>query len=204
MTIIDVSKWDRTIDWDVARLQGGVSGVISRATVGTDGDAFCTANIRRAADSLIAERAIYGALIPWLRDDTEFQAEALAAAFDGLNDYLSGFEAPAGNVKIIADVERNPSFLPQLVMQQRVKKYLLEIKRLTGEIASIYTAPGLWNGMIGQTAWAGEFQLWVAHYGVAKPTLPWGWKTYWLWQYTDKGTCPGISVRAVDLNRRAP
>lgn len=44
-----------------------------------------------------------------------------------------------------------------------------------------------------------KYRLWLAQYGNAW-TLPKGWSKYWLWQYTDKGTIPGIFT-SVDLNR---
>lgn len=43
-----------------------------------------------------------------------------------------------------------------------------------------------------------NFPLWLAQYG-PRATLPPGWTSYWLWQYTDKGRIPGVTGD-VDLN----
>lgn len=44
-----------------------------------------------------------------------------------------------------------------------------------------------------------KYRLWLAQYG-PKPVMPMGWSNYFLWQYTDKGTVPGIAG-PVDLNK---
>ena len=43
-----------------------------------------------------------------------------------------------------------------------------------------------------------KYRLWVAQYG-PNAVLPPGWDTFWGWQYTDRGSCPGIKS-PVDLN----
>jgi lysozyme len=43
------------------------------------------------------------------------------------------------------------------------------------------------------------YPLWIADYGVAEPTLPDGWGTWLLWQYSEGGTVQGIG-RPVDLD----
>jgi hypothetical protein len=43
-----------------------------------------------------------------------------------------------------------------------------------------------------------DYRLWLAQYG-PKPVLPKGYKSLWLWQYSESGTVPGIDGN-VDLN----
>ncbi len=43
------------------------------------------------------------------------------------------------------------------------------------------------------------YPLWIADYGVAEPTLPNGWTTWLLWQYSETGTVQGIDC-PVDLD----
>ena len=43
------------------------------------------------------------------------------------------------------------------------------------------------------------YPLWIADYGVAEPTLPDGWSTWLLWQYSESGTVQGIGC-PVDLD----
>ena len=63
----------------------------------------------------------------------------------------------------------------------------------------IYTAISLWNPNVGSTAF-GSDPLWDAYYHPDCPSLPTGWNTWALWQYTDTGTVPGIG-NFVDLDR---
>jgi lysozyme len=44
----------------------------------------------------------------------------------------------------------------------------------------------------------GSRRLWLAQYG-SMPVVQASWSTYWLWQYTDQGSCPGVNF-AVDEN----
>jgi lysozyme len=60
-------------------------------------------------------------------------------------------------------------------------------------------APVLYSGHILKEALGGspdprlsQYRLWVCQYASA-PELPPGWDTYWGWQYSDKGTVPGIN-----------
>jgi len=50
----------------------------------------------------------------------------------------------------------------------------------------IYTSPGFWNSYTTRTTWAQEYPLWVAHWNVQMPTLPYDWskynETYTFWQ----------------------
>lgn len=47
----------------------------------------------------------------------------------------------------------------------------------------------------------GKYPLWIAAYvNKPEPKLPSGWKEYWLWQYTDKGSVKGIAGY-VDMNK---
>jgi lysozyme len=43
-----------------------------------------------------------------------------------------------------------------------------------------------------------KYALWLAHYAT-EPTLPKGWDRYWLWQYSDKASVPGIQA-PTDVN----
>jgi lysozyme len=49
----------------------------------------------------------------------------------------------------------------------------------------VYTNPGF--AETGACAGLGAWYLWVAHYGVSKPTVPSPWKTWTFWQKSDNG-----------------
>ncbi len=65
----------------------------------------------------------------------------------------------------------------------------------------IYTAGSFWNNNVERSDRWGQHPLWVAHYTeAARPILPRDWPAWGLWQFTSKGTVPGIDGN-VDVNR---
>lgn len=77
-------------------------------------------------------------------------------------------------------------------------QWLIEVERLTGVVPAVYTRATWWNIWVsGNVKWS-KYPLWVANYGVSKPTLPKDWKT---WQFWQRGTSivPGI-LTAVDTD----
>lgn len=76
---------------------------------------------------------------------------------------------------------------------------------LMGHFPIIYTASA-WFAQINaaltdtQRRAVMDCPLWVAHWGVAAPTVPAPWADWTFWQYTNKATVPGVTG-AVDNNR---
>jgi lysozyme len=62
----------------------------------------------------------------------------------------------------------------------------------------IYTGTWFYNPKVGDDDFG--LPLWIAAYQDHAPTLPRPWTKYAAWQYTDKGSVPGIRGN-VDLNR---
>ena len=68
-----------------------------------------------------------------------------------------------------------------------------EIKRQTGRGCILYTG-GFYKGL-GQVRAPHQCGvLWIAHYGVSRPTVPWAWRGrgWSFWQYTERGRVDGI------------
>jgi lysozyme len=70
-------------------------------------------------------------------------------------------------------------------VQTLAHSFMDEIKKYYS--AGIYTSPGYANYTLKNATWMKEFPLWIAHYGVTKPTIPAPWTEAVLWQYTSKG-----------------
>jgi GH25 family lysozyme M1 (1,4-beta-N-acetylmuramidase) len=66
----------------------------------------------------------------------------------------------------------------------------------------IYTSPGFWQQLPSNDL-PSKARLWVAHWGVTRPTLPHGWSDWVYWQYSARGQVPGIHG-PVDLDRFKP
>jgi GH25 family lysozyme M1 (1,4-beta-N-acetylmuramidase) len=83
--------------------------------------------------------------------------------------------------------------------------FIAEIQARTGKTPVIYTSPGLWSGFGVPRSYAAE-PLCVAEYfscfcnsaGYC-PNTPSGWSSWVMWQYSDRGSVPGISTQ-VDLD----
>jgi GH25 family lysozyme M1 (1,4-beta-N-acetylmuramidase) len=77
-----------------------------------------------------------------------------------------------------------------------------------GHLPLLYTMPGFWPAIERNLSPADrEFvrrcPLWIAHWEVARPTVPLPWRSWSVWQDTDRATCPGVSG-PVDHNRVSP
>lgn len=65
---------------------------------------------------------------------------------------------------------------------------------------ALYSYTQFLNKWLSQAHGLGSTKLWIAQYtSRSKPTLPAGWKEFYLWQYSAKGNVKGI-VGNVDMN----
>lgn len=112
----------------------------------------------------------------------------------------------------VLDVEVYPAFVQEeyerLTVSQRQKRVLLWLQTIevaTGKIPIIYTNYHTWVQFMGDSQGFTRYPLWVANYEVTKPRVPgenWGGHGWSFWQYTAKGSVPGINdgTPSVDLN----
>jgi hypothetical protein len=86
---------------------------------------------------------------------------------------------------------------------------LQEFERLSnGKVKiGIYTGPGYWNTYkpLGDNlSYFAKFPLWIAHYGVANPTIPAPWTRWLFWQYGVNPPRPakdyGVETMELDSN----
>lgn len=113
---------------------------------------------------------------------------------------------PYPTYKIWLDVETNKTNIiltpPELV--RYIQTFFAELEAQCYPNYGLYGSRGFLDSFLPSNHPFGNIPLWIAHYTAKpKPTLPRGWSTYELWQYTDQGTVSGIKTR-VDLNRFAP
>lgn len=79
------------------------------------------------------------------------------------------------------------------------------VRKLTGRYPLLYSYPGFLNSIPMSCRKAlGVLKLWIAHYRVKAPIVPWPWSNarrpgYTAWQFDDSGRIPGISGH-VDLS----
>lgn len=83
-----------------------------------------------------------------------------------------------------------------------LQSFLDTVESRTGKKCIIYTYADYLNRHLPKDHSFGQYPLWIANYGARlnHPPLPNGWKKSWGWQYSEKGTLPGIAG-FVDLTR---
>lgn len=177
-----VSHWQNDrgpIDWVKVR-DSGIHGVDIKATEGTGyKDPYYLRNRDGAAGVGLARRAFH-----FFRpgQDVKLQVDNFLGYTGGLYDLPSELDFEAGPF-------------------QGVTEKLAEWFRRYDRQAQLYTRAELWNANVPPsdlaTQLAREHPLHVAHYGVAKPTLPREWipRGYEMWQDTETGLVPGIVGR---------
>src|SRR5436305_2689585 len=127
--------------------------------------------------------------------------DALAEA----DHFAASISLGRGDLIPALDLEQTGG-LSVTALQTWVSTWLGEVTRKIGIRPMIYTSPYFWKTYMGDSrtlADAGYKTLWVAHWGVATPTVPasnWGGRGWTFWQYSDCGNVPGISG-CVDLDR---
>jgi GH25 family lysozyme M1 (1,4-beta-N-acetylmuramidase) len=78
-----------------------------------------------------------------------------------------------------------------------ISAFMTEATKLTGAAPVIYTTQDWWDACTGNSTAFGGDVLWVAAYSAGTPgTLPAGWNTWTMWQYTSSGSVNGISTKA--------
>ncbi len=187
---IDVSKWNGVIDWNAVKA-AGVEFVIIR--VGYRGssagalidDAMFTTNIQgaKAAGLKVGVYFVTQAI-----NDVEAVYEASMVL-----DRIKGYSL---DMPVFLDVEASGGRGDMIDKATRtaVITAFCETIRNAGYTAGIY-ANKTWLGTKMDASAFGNYVIWVAHYSSVCGYTG----RYTVWQYTDKGTLPGING-SVDLN----
>jgi GH25 family lysozyme M1 (1,4-beta-N-acetylmuramidase) len=150
--------------------------------------------------------------------DNKFLTNAKGAKAAGLHVGAYHFARPSGSVadgtaeaKYFVSVlkQANTDLLPCLDLEASklnasqtaawVDAFAAHVKSATGKAILLYT--GLWfmNQLGGDLSTKlSKYPLWVSYYRTSAPPNN-GWTSWTMWQYTDKGSVPGISG-GVDVN----
>lgn len=81
-----------------------------------------------------------------------------------------------------------------------ISSFMSEAATLTGVAPIIYTPQAWWDTCTGNSTAFGNDVLWVPAYSAGTPgTLPAGWNTWNMWQYSSSGTVSGVTG-PVDLD----
>ena len=190
---IDVSHWQSDIDWAEVK-RSGVRFAFIKATEFPD---------KRTT----------------LFVDNKFKANADGAKANGIHwgayHFFRTHIDPVIQAKVFCETVGEFSSLPPVLdleaagskgerLNYKVRQFLEEVERITNRKPVIYTSSGFWRSYMtseksDHTNWARFYPLWLAHYTSLWPNSPYPWIGWSFWQYSDRGTLPGIKTH-VDLN----
>jgi GH25 family lysozyme M1 (1,4-beta-N-acetylmuramidase) len=191
---VDVSHHNGSIDWQRVR-NAGIRFAAIKATEGrsfVDGMAMTNLEECRAAD-------IVPAMYHFYHHDVDPEAQA-AHFIHNIGPHEPGDLPPAIDVEAPGDGAGTVTY-PASEVVRRLTVCARAIQSAIGRAPLIYTYPSAWAELTNDSrSFANTNPLWIASYGVESPRLPGGWTDYLLWQYTDRGTVPGID-RIVDRDR---
>ena len=187
---IDVSKWQGAIDWNAVKAAGVEFVIIRVGYRGSSAGALID-------DSMFATN-IQGAKAAGLKVGVYFVTQAVndvEAVYEAsmVLDRIKGYSL---DYPVFLDVEASGGRGDTIDKATRtaVITAFCETIRSAGYTAGIY-ANKTWLGSKMDTSAFGNYVIWVAHYSSVCGYTG----RYNIWQYTDKGTLPGING-CVDLN----
>lgn len=186
--ILDVSRWQGTIDWNKVKASGLISGVMLRA-IGNSADGkaskpYIDPTFERNYSECVRlgiPVGVYG----YFKAVNQKQADIELAM---LRKVLTGKTL---GMPVAVDIEDNVLSVLNKSRLTDLVAYELEQVQSWGVYATLYT--GLY---FGQTklylsgAALKPYDVWLAAYRSKKPTTDFA---FGMWQYTRKGKIPGIS-----------
>lgn len=195
---IDVSHWQGAINWTSVR-NAGIQFAWIKATEGTSfKDSRFNTNYPAAYHAGVIRGAYHFARPNASNGATQanfFASNGGAWSRDNLT--LPG----------VLDIEHNPSGamcygLSTTQMRNWINDFYTTYKARTTRDVVIYTTASWWNTCTGNwTGMAAKTPLWIAHWtSNHSPTIPNGFPTWTVWQYTSTGRVAGVSGN-VDRNK---
>lgn len=186
MEIMDVSRWQGSIDWDVVEASGKIDGVMLRVLGYKGGKPYIDPYFARNYAECTRLGIPVGVYF-WL-------GSTVAGGMVDLTAMLrSVLEGKTFQLPIAIDVE-DPKLkaLTPAELSALVRLYAAEIERW-GLYAMVYTYTNFADTALAMHELT-DFDLWIADYRGKRPTRKHG-----MWQYTSKGSVPGVK-NVVDLS----
>jgi lysozyme len=182
---IDVSHFQGRIDW-AAVAQGGMKFAFIKATDGTAGDGTAgidplfRANWNQARDAGLKRGAYH---FFRAQQDSERQAR----------NFLAAIENDRGELPPVLDFELLGGASAQAAIAAS-RRWMEIVEKACQRKPMLYTGPAFWNTSLDSSSLLAEYPLWIAHYTTdTQPRVPSAWKQWTFWQYSEKGSVPGIS-----------
>lgn len=180
--VVDLSHHNADPDFALARTDGGIAGVIHKATQGL---AYADPTYAARETAATAEGLLWGAYHFGTGSDGVQQAE-----------HFLDVVQPAAGTLLILDIEANQQG-PSMTLEE-ARAFVTHVQEATGRWPGVYSGHYI-KDLLGTTIdpVLANCWFWLSQYG---PTavVPACWPSWTLWQYTDGGlgpephTVPGI------------
>ncbi|MCC3296792.1 GH25 family lysozyme [Arthrobacter caoxuetaonis] len=191
---MDVSSHQPSVNWNRAWSQGSRFAYVKATEHTTYKNPRFTSQYN-GAGSVGMVRGAYHFAIP--KKDSSGAAQANFFVNNG-----GGWSADGRTLPPLLDIEYNP--YPELgntcynfsasQMVSWIRDFSNTIKARTGRLPMIYTTADWWNRCTGNSTAFSDHPLHIARYSTAGPgSMPSGWKTYNVWQYSSTGPFEGDS-----------
>ncbi|WP_404320437.1 GH25 family lysozyme [Arthrobacter luteolus] len=191
---MDVSSHQPSVNWNRAWNQGARFAYV-KATESTTYKNPRFASQHSGAGSVGMYRGAYHFAIP--TRDSSGAAQANYFVNNG-----GGWTADGRTLPPLLDIEYNP--YPELgntcynfsaaQMVSWIRDFSNTVKARTGRLPMIYTTADWWNRCTGNSTAFADHPLHIARYSTAGPgSMPAGWSTYNIWQYSSTGPFEGDS-----------
>ncbi len=183
---IDVSKYQRVIDWESVKAMNvervHISFTFIKATEGNiNEDRFFQRNWKQAQGAGVIRGAYHFFLAT---KSGKTQAE----------NFISSVDLSPGDLPPVLDVEQTYG-VPPAKLRERVKEWLRVIENFYNVKPIIYTSADFYTQYLREDF--DEYPLWVAHYiNQGRPRI---FRDWHFWQYSETGRVDGI-LSKVDFN----
>ena len=186
--VIDVSKWQGNVDWDKLARESSVDAVILRISYATGTDSKVKGYVA-ALNRLGIPYGFYHYNTAKNESDALVQAKYAIQAIKDIGG--------SPTLPVYADIEEGGNDRNQVA----IAKVYCEYFQSAGYTAGVYANLNYWNNYLNDPS-LNKYVKWIANYGKNNGLPKSGWRpnnSYAMWQYTSKGSIPGISGN-VDLN----
>ncbi|MEU8974063.1 lysozyme [Streptomyces monashensis] len=185
---VDVSSYQGSVAWSTL-WSGGVRWAYTKATEGTS---YRNPSFTQQYNGPYSTGMIRGSYHFATPDSSGGAAQA-----DYFIGHGGGWSKDGKTLPGALDIEWNPYGddcygKSKSSMVSWIRDFLNRYKSRTGRYAVIYTATNWWTECTGNYGgFAANNPLWIARYASSAGTLPAGWKTHTMWQYTSTGKTVG-------------
>src|SRR3954471_13744785 len=198
---VDVSNWQRSIDW-LQVSSDGYTFAFAKATESTNFTDITYAVNRTGATGVGIRIGAYHFARPVGASPAAQVASGIAQA----DHFVDAAQMRGGDLPPALDLEANCGLQPPGLVTW-TQAWLDEVAARTGTSAVVYASPSFWKTSLGDsTAFAlASHRLWIAHWTKsAAPTVPasnWNGLGWTFWQWSNCASVAGIQSKCVDADR---